>query len=151
MPAKHASPKKLRVPEWYVSSFMMDRALDAVVRQIVKLDRRHDIPYFAGYSRDGKTIYIDRHMPKWFTFQARRINTDRFLILHKSVEKALIDHLGLRSSPVRVLTAQPRSRLKLGGTTDWAACRRASHPFGDSGRMFIFYSAALSMRVCVGG
>ena len=65
MPAKHASPKKLRVPiEWYVSSFMMDRALDAVVRQIVKLDRRHDIPYLAGYSRDGKTIYIDRHMPK---------------------------------------------------------------------------------------
>ena len=45
MPAKHASPKKLRMPEWYVSSFMMDRALDAVVRQIVKLDRRHDIPY----------------------------------------------------------------------------------------------------------
>jgi hypothetical protein len=138
MPAKHASPKKLRVPEWYVSSFMMDRALDAVVRQIVKLDRRHDIPYRAGYSRDGKTIYIDRHMPKWFTFQARRINTDRFLILHESVEKALIDHLGLRSSrakglrrracpdpgevvtqfqsdslrtdsPVRVLTAQPAS------------------------------------------
>ena len=114
MPAKHASPKKLRVPEWYVSSFMMDRALDAVVRQIVKLDRRQDIPYFAGYSRDGKTIYIDRHMPKWFTFQARRINTDRFLILHELVEKALIDHLGLRSSPVRVRTAQPRSRLKLG-------------------------------------
>jgi hypothetical protein len=96
MPAKHASAKKLRVPEWHVSSFMMDRALDAVVRQIVKLDRRHDIPYLAGYSRDGKTIYIDRHMPKWFKFQARRINTDRFLILHEAVEKALIDQLGLR-------------------------------------------------------
>ena len=95
MPAKRARPKKLRVPEWYVSSFMMDRALDAVVRQIVKLDRRHDIPYLAGYSRNGKTIYIDRHMPKWFTFRGRRINTDRFLILHEAVEKALIDHLGL--------------------------------------------------------
>ena len=64
MPAKHANLKKLRVPEWHVSSFMMDRALDAVVRQIGKLDRRHDIPYLAGYSRNGKTIYIDRHMPK---------------------------------------------------------------------------------------
>jgi hypothetical protein len=53
MPAKRAGPTKLRVPEWYVSSFMMDRALNAVVRQIKKLDRRHDIPYLAGYSRNG--------------------------------------------------------------------------------------------------
>src|ERR1700724_622940 len=83
MTAKRARPKKLRVPEWYVSSFMMDRALDALVRLIVKLDRRHDIPYLAGYSRNGKTIYIDRHMPKWFTFRGRRINTDRFLILQR--------------------------------------------------------------------
>ena len=45
-----------------------DGPLDAVVRQIRKLDRRYDIPYLAGYSRNGKTIYIDRHMPKWFTF-----------------------------------------------------------------------------------
>ena len=96
MPAKRASPTKLRVPEWYVSSFMMDRALDAVVRQIKTLDRRHDIPYLAGYSRNGRTIYIDRHMPRWFTFRGRRIKTDRFLILHEAVEKALIDQLGLR-------------------------------------------------------
>jgi hypothetical protein len=34
-------------------------------------------------------------MPKWFTFRGRRITTDRFLILHEAVEKALIDHLGL--------------------------------------------------------
>ena len=70
MPARRASPKKLRVPEWYVSSFMMDRTLEAVVRQIVKLDRRHDIPYLAGYSRNGKIICIDRHMPKWLHFEA---------------------------------------------------------------------------------
>jgi hypothetical protein len=34
MPAKRAGPTKLRVPEWYVSSFMMDRALDAVIREL---------------------------------------------------------------------------------------------------------------------
>ena len=43
---------------------MMDRALDAVVRRVKKLDRAHDVPYLAGYSLDGKTIYIDRHMPR---------------------------------------------------------------------------------------
>lgn len=90
-----APHKKLKLPEWYVSSLMMDRALDAVARRVKKFDRKHDIPYLAGYSEDGKTIYIDRHMPKSFKFHGRVIETDRFLILHEEVEKTLIDQLGL--------------------------------------------------------
>jgi hypothetical protein len=86
----------LRVPEWYVSSYMMDQALEAIERAVGKFDRSHDIPYLAGYSRNGKTVYIDRHMPKSFTFRGRRVMTDRFLILHEMVEKTLMDHLGLR-------------------------------------------------------
>src|SRR6266516_7444606 len=90
-----APHKRLRLPEWYVSSLMMDRALDAVVRRVKTLDRKHDIPYLAGYSLDGKTIYIDRNMPRTMKFRGREINTDRFLILHEEVEKTLIDQLGL--------------------------------------------------------
>src|SRR6202023_2194666 len=58
-------------------------------------DRGHDIPYLAGYSKDGKTIYIDRHMPPTMKFRGREIDTDRFLILHEEVEKTLIDQLNL--------------------------------------------------------
>src|SRR5262244_3361849 len=90
-----APHKKLKLPEWYVSSLMMDRALDAIVRRVKNLDRKHDIPYLAGYSQDGKTIYIDRHMPRSFRYRGRDIDTDRFLILHEEVEKTLIDQLGL--------------------------------------------------------
>jgi hypothetical protein len=90
-----APHKKLKLPEWYVSSLMMDRALDAIVRRVKKLDRSHDIPYLAGYSQDGKTIYIDRHMPRSFRYLGRQIETDRYLILHEEVEKTLIDQLGL--------------------------------------------------------
>jgi hypothetical protein len=90
-----APHKRLRLPEWYVSSLMMDRALDAVVRRVKKLDRAHDVPYLAGYSLDGKTIYIDRHMPRAFKLRGRSVETDRFLILHEEVEKSLIDQLGL--------------------------------------------------------
>jgi hypothetical protein len=90
-----APHKKLRLPEWYVSSLMMDRALDAVVRRVKDLDREHDIPYLAGYSRDGKTIYIDRHMPATMRYKGRAVDTDRFLILHEEVEKTLIDQLDL--------------------------------------------------------
>src|SRR5579871_5365190 len=99
MPLDYCHPeaphKKLRIPEWYVSSLMLDRALDAIVRRVKKLDRDHDIPYLAGYSRDGKTIYIDRHMPKVMKLRGREVDTDRFLILHEEVEKTLIDQLDL--------------------------------------------------------
>ena len=99
MPLDYCHPQaphsKLRVPEWYVSSLMLDRALDAILRRVRKLDREHDIPYLAGYSNDGKTIYIDRHMPHSMKAGGREIDTDRFLILHEEVEKTLIDQLNL--------------------------------------------------------
>jgi hypothetical protein len=99
MPLASCHPKtphrKLKVPEWFVSSLMMDRALDAVVRRAKTVDRKHDIPYLAGYSRNGKVIYIDRHMPSSFRYNGRDVNTDRYLILHEEVEKTLIDQLGL--------------------------------------------------------
>ena len=91
----HTPHKKLRIPEWYVSALMMDRALDAVVRRAKTVDRKHDIPYLAGYSLDGKTIFIDRHMPKTMRYAGRDVDTDRYLILHEEVEKTLIDQLGL--------------------------------------------------------
>jgi hypothetical protein len=99
MPLDHCHPntphKKLRIPEWYISDLMMDRALDAIVRRAKTIDRRHDIPYLAGYSRNGKIIYIDRHMPETMRYGGREIDTDRYLILHEEVEKTLIDQLGL--------------------------------------------------------
>lgn len=91
----YAPHEKLKAPDWFVSALMLDRALDAILRRVKKLDREHDIPYLAGYSQDGKTIYIDRHLPKSFTFRGRTIEVDRFLILHEEVEKTLIDQLDL--------------------------------------------------------
>ena len=99
MPAHGCHPiaphKKLRIPEWFVSSLMLDRALDAILRRVGKLDREHDVPYLAGYSIDGKTIYIDRHLPRTMTYKGRKIAVDRYLIMHEEVEKTLIDQLGL--------------------------------------------------------
>lgn len=90
-----APHEKLHAPDWFVSSLMLDRALDAILRRVKKLDRGHDIPYLAGYSMDGKTIYIDRHLPTSFKYRGRTIDVDRFLIMHEEVEKTLIDQLDL--------------------------------------------------------
>jgi hypothetical protein len=80
---------KWPVKDWLVSHIMLDLAVKSILSR-VKLNRTHDIPYLAGYSRNGKTIYIDRHMPKSFLFKGRRIFTDRYLILHETLEKTLI-------------------------------------------------------------
>src|SRR5689334_22656857 len=108
---------------------MMDRALNAVIRQIKKVDRRHDIPYLAGYSRNAKTIYIDRHMPKSFNFQGRRINTDRFLILHEAIEKALIDQLGLRYLHAHQIATRPEQAAVRASGVTWQAYDRFMQKF----------------------
>src|SRR5258708_19807920 len=87
-----APHKKLRMPEWYVSSLMMDRALDAVMRRVKNFDRKHDIPYLAGDSQDGKTIYIDRHMPSSFKFPGRPIKPNPFLLLPQTAHKTRTTH-----------------------------------------------------------
>ncbi len=120
----HAPHKKLRLPEWYVSSLMMDRALDAVVRRVRKLDREHDVPYLAGYSEDGQTIYIDRHMPSAFRFRGREIETDRFLILHEEVEKTLIDQLGLHYLHAHQIATRAEQAAVRAAGVEWRAYDR---------------------------
>lgn len=119
-----APHKKLRLPEWYVSSLMMDRALDAIVRRVKNLDRKHDIPYLAGYSLDGKIIYIDRHMPKSFKFRGRVIETDRFLILHEEVEKTLIDQLGLHYLHAHQIATRAEEAAVRAAGVEWRAYDR---------------------------
>jgi hypothetical protein len=116
-----APHKKLRLPEWYVSSLMMDRALDAVCRRVKKFDRKHDIPYLAGYSLDGKTIYIDRHMPESFKFRGRTIDTDRFLVLHEEVEKTLIDQLGLHYLHAHQIATRAEEAAVRAAGVEWRA------------------------------
>jgi hypothetical protein len=85
---------KHHVAEWLISREMMDHALRAI-RARARLDREYDIPYVAGYSNDGTVIYIDRHMPKSLVYRSKRILTDRFLVVHEAVEKALIHLWGM--------------------------------------------------------
>jgi hypothetical protein len=55
----------------------------------VKINRSYDIPYLAGYSEDGKTVYFDRRfkpiMPK------SKVDTIKFLLFHEKAEKAIIN------------------------------------------------------------
>ncbi len=78
-----------------ISAEILREARDTVLKR-VKVNRSYDVPYLAGYSRDGRHIYIDRAQPKTFVTDGRRVQVEPFLILHESVEKSLVDQLGLK-------------------------------------------------------
>jgi hypothetical protein len=72
-----------------------DPRIKARLAQKPRIDRNYDIPYLAGYSQDGKTIYVDREFPVRGLLVGRRVvNVLPFLVEHEKVEKAVIDVLG---------------------------------------------------------
>lgn len=127
MPTNSCHPiaphRKLRLPDWYVSSLMLDRALDAILQR-VRLDRRFDVPYLAGYSLDGHTIYIDRHLPKTFNYRGKKIAVDRYLILHEAVEKTLIDELSLHYQHAHQIATRAEEAAVRADRISWRAYDR---------------------------
>lgn len=63
-----------------------------------EINNEHDIPYIAGYSKNGNILYFDRHLPEILTLELdghkREIQPRDFLRLHETLEKAIIDALG---------------------------------------------------------
>ena len=119
-----AAHERLRIPDTYVSSLMLDRALDAVARRVGPIDREHDIPYLAGYSRDGKRIYIDRHLPKTFLHRGRAVAVDRYLLLHEEVEKTLIDQLDLHYQHAHQIATRAEEAAVRADGVSWRAYDR---------------------------
>jgi hypothetical protein len=128
MPANCCHPvgahKRLRLPDTYVSSLMLDRALNAIARRVGAIDRQHDIPYLAGYSTDGKRIYIGRHLPRSFLYKGRTIEVDRYLLLHEEVEKTLIDQLDLHYQHAHQIATRAEEAAVRADGVSWRAYDR---------------------------
>src|SRR5580658_6045756 len=128
MPASCCHPvgahQRLRLPDTYVSSLMLDRALNAIARRVGAIDRAHDIPYLAGYSIDGKRIYIDRHLPRSFLYKGRKIEVDRYLLLHEEVEKTLIDQLDLHYQHAHQIATRAEEAAVRADGVSWRAYDR---------------------------
>ena len=97
MPRSNRIREMHEVHSWSdkVSNAVVHDLVAALIRRPAKVSRAFDVPYIAGYSSDGRTVYIDRHMPPSFRFRGKNVRTDRFLIVHEVVEKALLDGLEL--------------------------------------------------------
>jgi hypothetical protein len=50
--------------------------LKAIRRRVRVINRSYDIPYTAGYSEDGHTVFIDRHLPRSFRWLMKTVRVD---------------------------------------------------------------------------
>lgn len=83
--------------DWLLSDKEL-KELEDHIQTEVEFDTEHDIPYTAGYSMDGKTIFIDRTVPQYLEIRARGSRTKKVKVdiwktfaLHEAVEKSLED------------------------------------------------------------
>ena len=50
-----------------------------------------DVPYGAGSSKDGKTVYVDRRIPRWAIIDGKKIDVWEAVAQHEIAEKAQLD------------------------------------------------------------
>jgi hypothetical protein len=96
-------------------------AVQAIRRRVRIVNREYDIPYIAGYSWDGHTVFIDRHLPRSFRWLTKTVRVEPFLLTHEIVEKALLDELRLHYLHAhQVAVRAERDAVKAAGVSWWA-------------------------------
>jgi hypothetical protein len=96
-------------------------AVRAIGRRVRVVNRDYDIPYIAGYSEDGDTVYIDRHLPRTLRLWTRTVRIEPFILTHEIVEKALLDELRLHYLHAHQLALRAeRDAVKAAGVSWWA-------------------------------
>lgn len=84
--------KYTKVQSFRVHRMVSDPRFKRMVDRPHRISKEYDVPYLAGYSKDDKTIYIDRHLPAKMPDGKDPIP---HLVVHEKVEKALEDLFNL--------------------------------------------------------
>src|SRR4030088_3570805 len=93
----------------------------AIHRRVRVVNHNYDIPYIAGYSVDGHTVFIDRHLPRTFRWLLKTVRVEPFLLTHEIVEKALLDELRLHYLHAHQIAVRAeRDAVKAAGVSWWA-------------------------------
>lgn len=80
-----------RKNDWKIEPDIFHASVDELLKCFYVCDS-FDIPYVAGYSENGGTIFIDKDMPEGYTSKKSGtfVATDRYLIVHEAIEKILL-------------------------------------------------------------
>src|SRR3984893_19192185 len=109
------------------SEDISDDVLSDTVKSLgrrARVSHDYDIPYIAGYSTDGRTVFIDRHLPRTFRSWSQTIRVAQFLLVHELIEKALLDELRLHYLHAHQIAVRAeRDAVKAAGVS-WSAYQR---------------------------
>jgi len=81
-----------KIHSFKVHKMLTDPKFKKRMGESVSIVKKYDVPYIAGYSKDGKTIYVDRHLET--EFEGKDII--KYLVVHEKTEKALLDLFNLK-------------------------------------------------------
>jgi hypothetical protein len=66
---------------------LKDKKFVKEINQPYEIIKTFDIPYLAGYSKDDRKIYIDRHFP----LKMGNTDIEKYIVIHEKTEKCLLD------------------------------------------------------------
>src|ERR1700704_137801 len=113
--------RELRHKSEDIDDLVLLDVVKALRRRVRKTSHAYDVPYIAGYSTDGKTVFIDRHLPRSFRWLLKIVRVEPFLLTHEIVEKALLDELGLHYLHAHEIALRAeRDAVKAAGVSWWA-------------------------------
>lgn len=84
---RHNRPKEIQPIKEIAEKISRHPAFRKLMSRRVKISRTYDIPYLAGYSEDGLTIYFDRNFKP---LMSKDVDTTDFLLVHEKAEKACL-------------------------------------------------------------
>ena len=88
----HKHTELIKVLSFKERQMVTDPRVVKRMRENVAINKKYNVPYLAGYSKDGKTIYIDKHFKP---IMSDGTDVIPYLLIHEKLEKALIDFFGL--------------------------------------------------------
>lgn len=57
----------------------------------VNVSHDYNVPYLGGTSQDGRTIYIDSHLPSTLKVGDQHVDVAQFIQIHEQAERSLMD------------------------------------------------------------
>lgn len=84
------------IPDKAISRTDIDEAIKALASKI-DINHQYWVPYLGGYSKDWNhpRVYINSTFPDRLSLDGKVMQPWRYLLIHETVEKCLMDELGL--------------------------------------------------------
>jgi len=98
-----------------------------------EINKDYDVPYLGGYSVDGKTIYLDRHLPDKITFNVDGRDYSyypiTYLRYHEAFEKAVMDVLAWSYPSAHEAATGYERRAVIAGGLPWDGYQKSLKPY----------------------